>query len=162
MPAERTRNPFTASSRGGRTLSALQLPFFLVRPPAGYAVLTAPGRRTGRTRRRCVRAIRRDDEVYVVAIKGVARSGWAKNALAADSVELRLPGGRRTGRARRPSPGPEFARARDAYCGTIRSFDYLTWLNWRKGRPSRAGIEELLRDWFERGTPLVIELDARP
>ena len=162
MPAERRRNPFTASSRGGRALSALQLPFFLLRPPAGYAVLTAPGRRTGRTRRRCVRAIRRGDEVYVVAIKGLARSGWAKNALAAGSVELRLPDGRRSGRMRRPSPRGELARAREAYCGTIGSFDYLTWLNWRKGRPSRARIEELLRDWFESGTPLVIELEPRP
>ena len=44
---EDKRNPFTSSAARGRTLSALQLPFFLLRPPAGYGVLTTTGRRRG-------------------------------------------------------------------------------------------------------------------
>jgi deazaflavin-dependent oxidoreductase (nitroreductase family) len=59
----------------------MQLPLFLLRPPAGYGVLTTTGRRTGKTRRRCVRAIKRGDRVYLVAIKG-SRTGWLRNVLA--------------------------------------------------------------------------------
>ncbi len=140
-------------------LSAVQLPLFLLRPPAAYAVLTTAGRKTGKTRRRCIRAVRRGGRVYVVAIKGLAKSGWAKNALAADSVRLRLPSGSFVGRARRLEDDGELAEARTVYAGTVAWFDYLTWLNWRTGRPSRTRIEDLLRTWVEDGTPLVIELD---
>ena len=72
---ERKLNPFINTPAGGRALSAMQLPFFLVRPPSGYGVLMTTGRKTGKLRRRCVRAIRRGDVVYVVAIKG--NTQWA-------------------------------------------------------------------------------------
>jgi len=29
---------------------------------------------------------------------------------------------------------------------------------WRSGRPTRTKIEELHRTWFERGTPLIVDL----
>jgi hypothetical protein len=51
-------------------------------------VLTTTGRSTGKVRRRCIRATRRDDVVYVVAIKGTTQ--WARNALANPSVGLCL------------------------------------------------------------------------
>jgi deazaflavin-dependent oxidoreductase (nitroreductase family) len=87
MPAaERKHNPFVNSPAGGRALSALQLPLFLTRPPKGYGVLTATGRKTGKVRRRCVRGIRDGDVVYVVAIKG--KTQWARNALANPVVRL--------------------------------------------------------------------------
>ena len=140
-------------------LSALQLPLFLLRPPAAYAVLTTTGRRTGKTRRRCVRAVRRGGRVYVVAIKGVPATGWARNALAAELVALQLPCGRFRGRARRVQDDAELAEARTAYAGTVGWFDYLTWMNWRTGWPSRTRVEDLLRTWVEDGTPLVIDLD---
>jgi hypothetical protein len=47
------------SARDGRILSALMLPFFAVRPPAGYGVITTTGRKTAKARRKCVRVIRR-------------------------------------------------------------------------------------------------------
>lgn len=159
---EARRNPFTASSTGGRVLSGLQLPFFLARPPAGYGVLTTTGRRTGKTRRRCIRALPSGQAVYLVAIKGLARSGWAKNALAADTVQVRLPSGVVRGRARKLDDPSEVARARAVYAGTVHWFDYLTWLNWRRGRPSRARIEQLLADWVDTGTPLIIEPEQTP
>lgn len=71
---ERQHNPFINSAAGGRALSALQLPFFALRPPKGFGVLTTTGRKTGKTRRKCIRAIRRGDEAYIVAIKGARRS----------------------------------------------------------------------------------------
>jgi hypothetical protein len=107
-------------------------------------------------RRRCVRAIRQGDVVYVVAIKGKTQP--ARNALANPRVRLRLPGGTFSGRAREVSGASESQRVKDAYCDSVHRFDYLTWINWRKGRPTRAKIRELLRRWFKEGTPLVIEI----
>lgn len=155
--AERKHNPFINTPAGGKALSALQLPFFLVRPPAGYGVLTTKGRKTGKRRRKCIRAIRRDDKVYIVAIKG--GTSWSKNALANPDVRLRLPGGTFSGRARELRGATELQQAKDAYCSSVHWFDYLTWVNWRKGRPAAAKIRELLRGWCENGTTLVVELD---
>jgi deazaflavin-dependent oxidoreductase (nitroreductase family) len=156
QPAERNHNPFINSPAGGRALSALQLPIFLMRPPRGYAVLMTTGRKTGKVRRRCVRAIRQGDLVYVVAIKGTTQ--WAMNALANPAVRLRLPRGSVSGLAREVSGAAESQVAKEAYCESVHGFDYLTWINWRKGRPTRGRIEELLRGWFDEGTPLVVEL----
>ena len=88
--AERQRNPFVRSARGGRLLSALQLPWFTLLPPAGYGVLTTIGRRTGRQRRKCVRAIRRGDVAFVVAIRPTA---WLKNLRANPEVVVHLESG---------------------------------------------------------------------
>jgi deazaflavin-dependent oxidoreductase (nitroreductase family) len=155
------RNPFTSSRAGGRALSALTLPFFLIRPPAGYGVLTTTGRRTGKRRRKCVRLVRNENELYVVAIN---KSGliphWSKNALANPEVRVRIPGGTFSGRARTPRDAAEMERVRKAFCGAVHWTDYLTWINWRKARPTRTRIKGFLRDWFEEGIPLVIELSV--
>jgi deazaflavin-dependent oxidoreductase (nitroreductase family) len=160
MVPERKRNPFVTSAAGGRALSAVQLPLFLIRPPAGYAVLTTTGRKTGKARRRCLRAIRQGDRVYIVAIKGIGTTGWAKNALSSPVVRLRLRGGTFSGRARRLQEAAELRDAAHAYCDSVHPFDFLTWVNWRKGRPSRLKIKGLLRSWFDEGTPLVVDLDT--
>jgi deazaflavin-dependent oxidoreductase (nitroreductase family) len=155
IAAERTRNPFLRSSTGGRVLSALMLPHFTLRPPAGFGVLTTTGRRTGKTRRKCVRAIRCGDKAYLVSIRPTA---WLKNVRANPVVRLRIRGGTFAGVAREPGAG-EWQQARDAYCETVNAFDYAECLNWCQGRPTRAKIMDLHRTWFERGTPLVIELE---
>lgn len=157
--AERKRNPFINTPRGGRTLSAMQLPFFLLCPPSGFGVITTSGRKSGKPRRRCVRAIRAGDRVYVVAMKGASTTGWAKNALANPEVGLRMRGGNFSGRAREPQDA-ETEAAGKAYCGTVNRFDYGECILWRTGRPTRSKIEALHRSWFEQGTPLVIELSA--
>jgi hypothetical protein len=95
--------------------------------------------------------------VYVVGIKG-GRTGWARNALANPHVHVRLAGGAFAGRAREVRGQDESQEARGEYCDSIHWFDYLTWLNWRSGRPTAARIRELLCSWFDRGMPLVIEL----
>ena len=157
MAAAARRNPFTSSSAGGRALSAIQLPFFLARPPAAYGVLTTRGRKTGKRRRRCLRAVRDGDKVYLVAIKGTAKTCWVKNALATPDVELRLPDGRHRGRARAIRDDERGAALR-AYAHTVRPFDYLTYMNWRTGRPTASAIRQLLTSWFDDGYPVVIEL----
>ncbi len=95
----------------------------------------------------------------MVAIKGARSTGWARNALQHSDVRLRLPGGIYTGRAREVHVGTESQHVKEAYCESVQCFDYLTWINWRKGRPTPAKIGELLGAWFEEGTPLVVELN---
>jgi deazaflavin-dependent oxidoreductase (nitroreductase family) len=140
VPARKAKGPvseaFTSSARGGQLLSASQLPFHLMRPPTAYGVLTTSGRKTGKRRRRCVRAVRRGETACLVAIKGSAKTGWVRNALANPEVTLRLPGGSYSGRARRIAP-PERSQAREAYVETVAPFDYLTYVNWRKGHSTR-------------------------
>jgi deazaflavin-dependent oxidoreductase (nitroreductase family) len=153
---KRTRNPFINSATGGRILSAMQLPAFLIRPPNGYGVLTTTGRRTGRTRRRCVRVVARDGLAYLVAIKG-SRTGWLRNAQATPKVRLRIRGGSYAGRAR-ALLATETAEAIEAYCELLTSFEYLEYRMWRSDRPTPERIRALHRTWFEQGTPLVIEL----
>ena len=154
---ERKRNPFIRSARGGRTLSALMLPWFWLLPPRRFGVLTTTGRRTGKARRRCVRAVREGDRAYLVAIGG-STSAWVRNVEADPRVRLRLRGGTFAGRARRLAPD-EAAPARATFCETLSPMDYLECALHRPGRPTRAKIVELHRRWFDTGTPLVVELE---
>jgi deazaflavin-dependent oxidoreductase (nitroreductase family) len=154
--AERKRNPFLRSATGGRVLSALQAPWFSLRPPRGFGVLTTTGRRTGKARRKCVRAIRRGERAYIVSIRP---SAWLKNVQANPSVRLRIRGGTFAGVVREPRDPGEARQAMDAYCETVNPFDYAECAMWRRGRPTPARIRELHRGWFEHGTPLVVDLD---
>jgi deazaflavin-dependent oxidoreductase (nitroreductase family) len=150
------RHPFVRSLRGARVLSALQLPWFMVLPPSGFGVITTTGRSSGKRRRRCIRAIRSGNKAYVVSIGG-AHSGWLKNVRANPEVRLRIRGGTFPGVACEVDTA-ERQQAMDAYCGTVNSFDYAECRLHRRGRPTRAKIEELHRAWFDGGIPLVIEL----
>jgi deazaflavin-dependent oxidoreductase (nitroreductase family) len=165
---ERKINPFTRSPQGGRTLSALMLPFFLLRPPAGFGVLTTTGRKTGKTRRKCMHTVRRGDKVYIVmlrprpvAIKNRSISAWVLNIRANPEVRLRIRGGTFTGVARELDDPAEMRTAEEAYCAKIHPFDYLECSFHRSGLPTRAKIDELHRNWFEHGVPLEIELQSR-
>jgi deazaflavin-dependent oxidoreductase (nitroreductase family) len=167
-PRERRLNPFIHERRlsmlgigmhGGRLLSALQLPWFSVAPPRGYRVLTTTGWRSGRQRRKCVRAIRRGEQVYVVSIAGT-EVAWFKNIRADPRVTLRIRGGTFAGRARELTSPHEVERALSAYVDIAGTVDYLACMNWRKGRPTRSKIEDLARGWFEEGAPLVVELTS--
>jgi deazaflavin-dependent oxidoreductase (nitroreductase family) len=155
--AERRFNPFVRSLQGGRILSALELPFFTILPPAGFGVITTTGRRTGKLRRKCIRAIRRGDRAYIVAIGG-AEAAWLKNVRANPSVRMRIRGGTFSGVARELSDPKETQEAIGAYCGTVNLSDYAECAVHRRGRPTHAKIKELHRAWFEGGVPLVVEL----
>jgi deazaflavin-dependent oxidoreductase (nitroreductase family) len=154
---ERERSPFLRSAAGVRVLSRLQRPFFALLPPPGFGVLTTTGRRTGKMRQTPVRAIRRDQKAFLVAIGG-ERNAWLKNARANAKVRLRIRGGTFLGMAREPRDETEALYAKAAYCETVNWFDYFECSIWRKGRPTSSKIEELHCTWFELGTPIVIEL----
>jgi deazaflavin-dependent oxidoreductase (nitroreductase family) len=169
-PRERRYNPFIREQKmtvlglsfhGGRVLSALEVPWFSLMPPRGFGVLTTTGRKTGKQRRKCVRAIRSGSRVYIVSIGGLD-TGWLKNAQANPDVSLRIRGGTFSGRVRELSDPLETEQARKAFCDPVHAVDYIACMNWRKGRPTRSRIKDLTRGWFEEGIPLVVELDARP
>jgi hypothetical protein len=123
----------TSTHLGGRLLSASQLPLFWLRPPSGYGVLTTTGRKSGKRRRRCVRAV-------TDGVRG--HTHW--------------------GTAREPRDAAERQRGMEVYSGgEVGSFERLEYRLWSQGRPTPERIRELHRSWFERGSPFVIELRRR-
>jgi deazaflavin-dependent oxidoreductase (nitroreductase family) len=154
------------SAQDGRALSALMLPFFLVRPPAGYGVLTTTGRRTGKTRRKCVRVIRRADKAYILQLRPPrlamtrpsAVAAWVWNIRANPNVALRIRGGTFAGVARELAEPAELELAREALCETVNLFDYGECDIHLRGLPTRAKIKDLHRYWFDTGIPLVVDI----
>ena len=161
----REGNPFTRSAAGGRALNALMLPGFALYPPVGYGVLTTTGRRTGKTRRRCVHAIRHGNRAYIVMIRPTPAAialpwtaAWMWNIRANANVRLRLRGGAFAGRARELTDEQELQTAREIYSGAVNPFDYVECAFHRGERPTRARIQALHNAWFDTGIPLVVEL----
>ena len=154
------------SARDGRLLSALMLPFFLVRPPSGFGVITTTGRKTGKARRKCIRLIRRGNKVYLVQLRppklAMARpsavSAWVWNIRSNPHVTLRIRGGTFAGVARELKEPAELAEAREALCETVNLFDYGECDVHVRGLPTRSKIKELHRYWFDTGIPLVVDL----
>jgi deazaflavin-dependent oxidoreductase (nitroreductase family) len=156
------------SAKDGRALSAAMLPFFALRPPSGYGVITTTGRRTGKARRKCVRVIRRGSKAYIVQLRPPklaaerpsATAAWVWNIRANPSVRLRIRGGTFAGVARELTEPAELEPAREALCETVNLFDYGECDLHLRGLPTRAKIKELHRYWFDTGIPLVVELGA--
>ena len=156
-----------SSPSDGKWLSAMMLPFFLLRPPSGFGVIETTGRKSGKLRRKCVRVIRRGEVVYLVQLRPpevalrnpAALSGWLLNIRANPNVKLRMRGGTFSGVARELSDPAELAEAREAFCETVHLFDYGECDAHLRGLPSRAKIKDLHRYWFDTGVPLVVELD---
>ena len=150
-------NPLTTSPTGGRILSASQLPWFTISPPRGFGVLTTIGRKTGKARRTCVRAIRSGDRAYLVSLRG-PYGGWMRNIRANPEVGLRIRDGRFLGHARVVEDPTELEDARRIYCGTVNNFDRMEYRMHRKGRPTPERIRGLHEHWFSVCTPVVVEL----
>src|SRR5688572_16215043 len=135
------------------------LPWFSLLPPRGFGVLPTTGRRSGKTRRKCVRAIRRGDRAYIVSIPG-ASAAWLKNIRSNPKVSLRIRGGTFAARARELRDPAQAEQAREAYCETLNATDYVECMMHRRGRPTRAKIKELHGRWFNEGIPLVVEFEG--
>ncbi|MFI7000775.1 nitroreductase family deazaflavin-dependent oxidoreductase [Nocardia sp. NPDC050175] len=155
------------TERAGRLVSAAMLPWFRLRAPNGYGVLTTTGRKTGKKRQKCVRVIRSDDRAYLVQLipphlamtRPAAASAWLLNIRANQRVRIRLPEGAFDGIAREITDPTERAIARTILCETVTAMDYGECTLHLRGRPSRAKIRELHRYWFDTGNPLVIEIE---
>lgn len=165
-PRERERNPFTKSSGGGRVLSAMMLPFFLAMPPHGFGVLTTKGRRTGKTRRKCVRVVRDGDKAYLVMLGPAllgrtapeSTAGWLWNIRADPNVRLRIRGGTFAGMAHEIEDQAERQRAKEVYCSAVHRFDYVECDFHTGWRPTRDKVERMHRHWFDTGVPLAVDL----
>lgn len=153
---QKRRNPLTASSLGGRVLSAAQLPWFLVRPPRDYGVLETVGRKTGKRRRCCVRVVRQGDQAGIVAIGGRG-VGWLANVIETSEVRVRTRSGWHQARARVAADFPDQLRA--AYRDSIGLFCYGEYLMWRPGRPSAEGIRDLHHTWLDTGVLVLLDLE---
>jgi len=154
------------SPRHGQILSALMLPDYTFGTPPGHGVLTSTGRKTGKRRRKVVRAIRQGNHVYIVQLRPptpaiqtpLKITAWVLNIRANPRIQLKL--GRRTYAAvvREIETPAELARAREAFCEPVHIVDYGECLLHLKGLPSRQKIRDLHRYWFDTGVPLVAEL----
>lgn len=156
------------TARAGHLLSEIMRRGYVLGVPAGHGVLTTTGRKSGRARHHCIRAVRRDDRLYAVMLRppdlAVQRplvvSSWVHNIRADPRVRIRLR--RRTfpGVAREITDPSELARARELFCDTVHLIDYGECTLHLRGRPTRAKIEDLHRYWFDTGIPFVIDLES--
>jgi deazaflavin-dependent oxidoreductase (nitroreductase family) len=154
------------SEKDGRTLSALMLPLLWPHAPKGFVILTTTGRKSGKTRRKCLRAIRRGNRVYLVALRPpelaierpLAVSAWVWNIRANPSVRIHVGWRTYAGVAREIDEAGELELAREAICETVNLGDYVECLLHLRGLPTRAKLMALHRYWFDTGIPLVVEL----
>ena len=156
------------SPRHGQILSALMLPDYTFGTPPGHGVLTSTGRKTGKPRRKVIRAIRQGNHAYIVQLRPptpaiqtpLTISAWVLNIRADPHVQLKL--GRRTYAAvvREIDTPAELARAREIFCEPVHMVDYGECMLHLKGLPSSQKIRDLHRYWFDTGVPLVAELQA--
>ncbi len=147
-------NPLTASSLGGRVLSASQLPWFLIRPPRNYGVLETVGRRSGQ-RRRCLRIVEDENQAGIVAIGGQG-VGWLANLTKTPQVRIRTRGGWRPATAQVVVDFPEALRTQ--YEESSGAFCYGEYLMWRSGRPATDGIRDLHVTWLDTGVLVLLDL----
>ena len=91
-------------------------------------------------------------------VRPSAVSAWVWNIRSNPKVTLRIRGGTFAGIARELADQAELAEARAAFCETVNLMDYGECTLHLRGLPTRAKIEELHRDWFDTGVPLVVDL----
>jgi deazaflavin-dependent oxidoreductase (nitroreductase family) len=153
-------NPF-ARSRWFHRLANYSGPpaFFRVLPlPSGFALLTVTSRRTGKRRRRPIRAIRDRSTLYAVAILG-EQSDWLRNLRANPSATARV-GVRTLGIALREiTDAGEREKAEELYIDTVVPYDYfdVPIVDWTVPTPSR--IRKSHRAWVEGGILVALELE---
>ncbi|MGY0498943.1 nitroreductase/quinone reductase family protein [Nocardia sp. FBN12] len=152
--------------RDGKLLSAGMLPFFRLRAPRGYGILTTTGRKTGLPRPKCVRIFRDADRAYLVQLmpphvtvqQPDAVNAWLLNVRADPHVTVRLTDGTFSGTAREITDPAELATARALLCDTVVLVDFGECTLHLRGIPSRTKIRELHEYWFDTGRAVAIDL----
>lgn len=151
-------NPFAGSRGYARLSNIFMVPLFRLFPVArGFALLTVTGRRSGRARQRPVRAVRRDDTLYTVAMLG-QRSDWLRNVRKEPDVGIRLGRRRYRGLARQVGDPAERELAVDLYVGQVFAADYTDYAAYHWGWPTRRKIVEAHRRWASDGVMVAIDL----
>ncbi len=152
-------NPF-AGSRGYARLSNIFIrPLFSLLPaPRGFTLLTVTGRRSGNPRQRPVRAVRRGDTLYAVAMLG-ERSDWLRNVRKEPRVEVKVGRRRYSGLAREVGDRAEREAALELYVREVFPADYGDYAAYHWGFPTRRKIEEAHRRWAAEGIMVAIDLE---
>jgi deazaflavin-dependent oxidoreductase (nitroreductase family) len=152
-------NPLAGTKFYARVGNLVTQPLWSVLPaPAGFGILTTVGRRSGKTRRQSVRAIRDGDQVFLVCMMG-DRTNWLRNIRACPQVTIRLGDRSLRGTAREIVDVAERQRAADVYVGTTNTSDYLDYAVYHWSIPTYRRVERAHRRWFDEGIPVVIELE---
>jgi deazaflavin-dependent oxidoreductase (nitroreductase family) len=153
-------NPFAKSRTFHKLSNIFVSPMFRLLPmPRGFALLTVTGRASGKPRRRPIRAIRRNETLYAVAILG-ERSDWLRNVRANPEVRVKI--GARTGKgtAREVTDEEERASAAELYAETVVGYDYVDYPTVHWAFPTPRSIRKAHREWVEGGTIVAVDLPA--
>ena len=153
-------NPFAFTRGYARLSNVFVAPIFRLMPmPGGFVLLTVAGRRSGKPRRRPIRAVRRGDTFYAVAILG-ERSDWLRNARKEPRVKIRA--GRQSNGAtvRQLSDPTERDSAGELFVSEVFPYDYVDYVSLHWGWPTRRKIIDAHRRWLEDGVMVAIDLDA--
>jgi len=152
-------NPFAGSRGYARLSNIFMVPIFRLLPiPGGFILLTITGRRTGRQRHRPVRAVRRDNTLYTVAMLG-ERSDWLKNIRRQPHVRVKVRGNRFEGLARQVTDPAEVQAATELYIREVFPVDYTDYASYHWGFPTRSKIVNAHREWAQNGVLVAITLD---
>jgi deazaflavin-dependent oxidoreductase (nitroreductase family) len=153
-------NPFATSKTFHRIGHVTNTSFWKMLPtPAGIALLTTTGRRSGKQRARALRAVRAGNSVYCVALLG-ERTDWLHNVRAHPQVRIKL--GRTMYRAvaHEPAGSEERAQAADAYRHIAGWYDYVDYANFVWDIPMRRKLLRGYDRWLESGTQVVFQLEG--
>ena len=153
-------NPFAKTRGYARLSNIFASPIFSLTPmPRGFILLTVNGRRSGKPHQRPMRAVRRGDTFYAVAILG-ERSDWLRNAR--KDPRVRIKAGRRTENAtvREISDPAERESAAQFYVSEVFRYDYVDYPSLHWGWPTRRKIIDAHSHWLEDGVMVAIDLEG--
>jgi hypothetical protein len=88
------------------------------------------------------------------------RAQWLKNLRSDPRVMIKLHDGTIDGIAREMADEAEMEWAAGVYIGTTVPNDYLDYVVYHWGFPTRHKLEEAHRRWFEDGVPIIIEAQS--
>ncbi len=151
-------NPLAGSRFYARLGNVFTRPTWsLLRPPEGFGVLTTIGRKSGKPRRQSVRAIREGQRVVIVAMMG-ERAHWLRNVRSHPHVTVKLRDGIMEGIAHEVTDDAERQWAAKMYVETTVPNDYLDYVVYEWGIPTRRKITEAHARWFEDGVPVTVDI----
>jgi deazaflavin-dependent oxidoreductase (nitroreductase family) len=150
-------NPLAKNKTFHKIGNVLVTPIWRFLPtPAGLALVTTRGRKSGKPRQRVMRAVREGDRAYAVALLG-PMADWLRNAEKTPDVTIKLGGTTHRARAR-PVASDERGRAMDAYRPVAGWYDYYDYLTYVWDVPTKKKLLSQHDRWFDDGTPVVFEL----
>ncbi|MEX0785661.1 MAG: nitroreductase family deazaflavin-dependent oxidoreductase [Dehalococcoidia bacterium] len=153
-------NPFAAARWYSKLSNIFLAPAFRLTPmPRGFALLTVTGRRTGKPRRRPIRAIRLGNTLYAAATLG-ERSDWLRNVRKQPRVRAKVGGRTYDATAREVTNAAERLAAEAAYIDEVPPFDYVDYVSLEWAFPTRRAIIEAHRRWLARGVLVGIDLEG--